>query len=175
MSQLDLFGAPVEAKESTEKSAKKPRSARKPRAKQLDGSCGAYGVANQAENVARDDDLIAADVDLDDRCFVIGCGCVATGREIDGHPVCGLHDTPETRAVMAAGSWPAWYGYAGKWSIVATVRRLDDLGHTWVGTITAAKSCSTCGLGYPQWQRNRFETACKNYQQPDTTKGLFRP
>jgi hypothetical protein len=114
-------------------------------------------------------------VDLDDRCIVIGCSCVTMGAEIEGRPVCNLHDTAATREVMATGAWPAWYSYSGKFRVVPTVRRLDDMGHAWAGVITSEKYCKNCELRYFAWASNRFAMACIGYQQPDLTKGLFRP
>lgn len=115
------------------------------------------------------------DVKLEERCILIACACVTMGVEIDGHPVCNQHDTDRTREIIATGAWPAWYGYEGKWRVVPTIRRLDDLGHTWVGVGFNEKHCETCGMRHAVWVQARFETACKNYEQPDTTKGLFRP
>ena len=58
------------------------------------------------------------------QCMVIACISVTTGAEIDGHPICELHNTDRTREVIATGAWPAWYGYQGEWKIVPTVRRM---------------------------------------------------
>lgn len=188
MSQLDLFGQPVADPEESPKPPAKPRPAPKPKPSPPECPVRVQGPADEPCVRCRErfehhfagallcaacaDALV--DIQLEDRCIVIGCGCVTMGDEIDGHPICGLHNTDVTRAIMATGAWPAWYGYAGKWIVVATVRRLDDMGHTWAG-IAADKHCGACGLPYATWTKDRFTAACTDYAQPDTTKGLFRP
>jgi hypothetical protein len=159
--QLDLFGMPAG---DPERPKPPPRPKPKPSPEPLPPKDGPIHAAWPAD-----------DVQLEDRCIVIGCACVSMGAEIDGHPVCGQHDTDETRKVMATGSWPAWYGYEGKWRVVPTVRRLDDLGHSWEGAVFNEKTCATCGLRYAKWTQGRFETTCTEYVHPDMREGLFRP
>lgn len=154
MSQLSLFGDPPEDPKPT-----KPKPEPKPQP-----------PPEKQEPIHAE----VASVLPEWRCIVIACGCVTEGAEILGHPICSRHNTDRTREVMATGAWPAWYGYEGTWRIVPTVRRLDDLGHTW-SRLHPSGTCETCGISYGDWQRKRFELPCEDYEQPDTRKGLFRP
>lgn len=168
MSQLSLFDAPADVEEEKPRSKEFEPLPKEPKPK----------PTPKPEPPPEEPGPIHATVEDTERpswqCIVISCAAVTRGAEIDGHPICDLHNTDRTREVMATGSWPAWYGYEGVWSICPTVRRLDNLGHSWSSTGRAGR-CENCDMTYTKWNANQFETPCNGYEQPDTTKGLFRP
>jgi hypothetical protein len=159
MSQLSLFDEP-RPKPEQEPSPKEPKPRPKPPTEPRPDEHGPIQVT--------------ADVKPSWQCIVIGCAAVTMGAQIEGHPVCDLHDTDRTREVIGTGAWPSWYGYEGEWRIVPTVRRFDNLGHNWSGLGSDGK-CNHCAMTYTSWSQNRFDLPCSEYENPDLTKGLFRP
>lgn len=62
--------------------------------------------------------------DIDERCMVIGCVQIPDRREGE-FEVCKQHHTDRLREILATGSWPGQFDFAGSTMLLPTRRRLD--------------------------------------------------